>query len=92
MKFSSSGDDPLNVNYCIHHLFCGQIYLSVLRHKHFKFLFTCVDPMIPNPDINKHPNWKLHPFLNHMNKVSTETVLLGVHLYFDEQTFVFQVM
>ena len=90
MKFSSQVQDPLNGNDFIHKSFGGVVTMSKRRHRHFKNFFCSVDPQIPVPSRLTHPNWKVHPFLKHMKKVSQEAVVLGRNLSCDEQTIGFQ--
>ena len=90
MKFESQVDDPINGNDLVHRVFGGKSSMAVRRHKHFKAFFACVDPLIPTPSRDTHPNWKIHPLLKHMNNVSMKAVHLGRDLSCDEQTVGFQ--
>ena len=90
MKFKSSVEDPINGNDLVHRAFGAKSSLSVRRHKHFKAFFACVDPLIPTPSRETHPNWKIHPLLKHMNNVGKKAVHLGRDLSSDEQTIGFQ--
>ena len=92
MKFESQVEDPVNGNDFIHQAFGGSAWKAVRRHKHFKCFFTSVNPLIPVPSREVHPNWKVHPLLKWMIKVSQEAVHLGRDLSCDEQTVGFQGM
>ena len=90
MKFCSQQEDPVNGNDFIHTAFGGMTGVSQRRHRHFKSFFTSVDPTIPVPDRNTHPNWKVHPFLKHILDVSQKAIFMGRDLSCDEQTIGFQ--
>ena len=90
MKFYSSLVDPVNGSDFIHKAFGSQAAKSIRRHKHFKCFFSSVDPTIPTPSRDTHPNWKVHPLLKHMLKVSKEAMFIGKNLSCDEQTIGFQ--
>mmetsp|Transcript_43733 Transcript_43733/g.64212 ORF Transcript_43733/g.64212 Transcript_43733/m.64212 type:complete len:448 (-) Transcript_43733:705-2048(-) len=90
MKFFSSLEDPVNGNDFIHKSFGGMTGVLQRRHRHFKSCFTSVDPTIPVPDRNTHPNWKVHPFLKHILDISQKAVFMGRDLSCDEQTIGFQ--
>lgn len=86
MKFSSAYEDPVNGNEFIHSAFGSKPCKSIRRHKHFKAYFCSVDPRLFPPSRRTHPNWKLHPFLKHIMKVSKDAVFMGRCLSGDEQT------
>ena len=90
MKFYSQSEDPVNGNDFIKEAFGGMTGVSQRRHRHFKSFFTSVDPTIPVPDRDTHPNWKVHPFLKHILDVSQKAVFMGRDLSCDEQTIGFQ--
>ena len=90
MKFKSNREDPVNGNDFIHTSFGSSSGRSARRHRHFKCFFACVDPTYPTPSRDTHPNWKVHPLLKHILKVSKDAVKLGQHLSCDEQTVGFQ--
>lgn len=90
MKFKSCEEDPINGSDLVHRAFGSKSSVSVKRHKHFKAFFASVDPLIPTPPRETHPNWKVHPFLKHINRVSKKAVHLGRDLSCDEQTVGFQ--
>ena len=69
MELSYSIDEALNRNGCFCHSFGSNSSVFVLRHKHFKCFFACVYPIILTPDQNKHTNWKVYLFLEHMKKI-----------------------
>ena len=90
MKFHSSLVDPVNGRDFIHKAFGSLATKSIRRHKHFKCFFSSVDPTIQTPSRDSHPNWKVHPLLKHMLKVSQAAVFMGKNLSCDEQTVGFQ--
>ena len=90
MKFRSSADDPVNGNNFIHRAFGCKHSIAVRRHKHFKAFFACVDPTFPVPSRDSHPNWKVHPLLKHIMKVSKAAIRVGQNISCDEQTIGFQ--
>ena len=90
MKFCSQKDDPVNGNDLIHTSFGGKAATSQRRHRHFKSFFASNDPCHPVPSRDEAPNWKVHPFLKHILKVSQEAVFMGRDLSCDEQTIGFK--
>ena len=60
------------------------------RHRRFKCFFTSTDPHIPVPFKNTHPNWEVHPLLNHIKRVSKNAIFLGKDISCGEQTIGFQ--
>ena len=64
MKFSSQEEDPDNDgNDFIHCAFGGLAWKVTRRHKYFKCFLTSVNPLIPVPNRDVYPNWKVHPLL-----------------------------
>ena len=59
------------------------------RHKQFKRYLAVQHPYLPVPDTNTHPNWKLDPFLKHLNQVFIQAVHLPENISCDEQTIAF---
>ena len=90
MKFKSQTEDPVNGNDLVHSSFGGVAWKSIKRHRHFKSFFASVNPIQNVPPQDTHPNWKIHPLLKHMLKISKEAVFLGRDLSCDEQTIGFQ--
>ena len=90
MKFYSQKDDPVNGNDLAHTSFGVKAATSQRRHRHFKSFFASNDPCHPVPSRDEVPNWKVHPFLKHILKVSQEAVFMGRDLSCDEQTIGFQ--
>ena len=90
MKFKYQSDDPVNGNDLVHTSFGGVAWKSIKRHRHFKRFFASVNPIQNVPPRDAHPNWKVHPLLKHMPKISKEAVFLGRDLSCDEQTIGFQ--
>ena len=46
------------------------------RHKQFKRYFAVQHPYLLIPDTCTRPNWKIDPFLEHLNKLSIKAVYL----------------
>ena len=90
MKFYPQAVDPVNGNDFVCTSFGGKPTMSQRRHRHFKAFFASNNPILPIPDRNIAPNWKVHPFLKHITTVSQQAVSLGKHLSCDEQTIGFQ--
>ena len=44
------------------------------RHKEFKGYFVVQHACLPIPDTNTHANWKLDPFLKHLNQIFMKAV------------------
>ena len=59
------------------------------RHRQFKRYFAVQHPYLPIPDTNIYPNWKLDPFLKHLNQVFIQAVHLPENISCDEQTIGF---
>ena len=60
------------------------------RHQQFRKWFAVQDPLKPLPNKKEFPNWKVDPFLRHLNQVSMQAVHLPENLACDEQTISFQ--
>ena len=60
------------------------------RHKHFMCLLYFIDTTMNNFSWDFHPNWKLHPFLEHIMYMFQVTVLLRRNISFNEQIIRFQ--
>ena len=87
----SSSNDFVNGSDFIHRYFGGQVSKAIRRHNHFKGFFSLLDTSIPPPSRDSHPEFKFHPILNQMLKVSQESIFLGRDLSCDEQIIGFQV-
>ena len=59
------------------------------RHEQFKRYFTLQHLYLYVPSTCTHPNWKIDPFLEHINKVSIQAVHLPENISCDEQTIGF---
>jgi len=59
------------------------------RHGQFKKYFSVQHPHKPIPSKTSHPNWKVDPFLRHLNNVFMEAVDLPECLSLDEQSMGF---
>jgi len=59
------------------------------RHRQFRRYFACQHPYKPVPPITTHPNWKVDPFLKHLNGVFIQAAVLPERLSVDEQTIMF---
>lgn len=59
------------------------------RHKQFRRYFACQHPYKPVPPSSTHPNWKVDPFLLHLNEVFIQAAVLPEKLSVDEQTIQF---
>ena len=59
------------------------------RHKQFKRYFAIQHPYLPVPSQKTHPNWKVDPFLQHLNVVFIQAVHLPECISCDEQTIGF---
>ena len=90
MKFTPQHEDPVNGNDFVHTSFGGNVTKSRRRHRQFKSFFCSIDPRIPVPNRDTHPNWKVQPLLKHIPKVSQGAIFLGRNLSCDEQTIGFQ--
>ena len=54
------------------------------RHRQFRRYFACQHPYKPVPPISTHPNWKVDPFLRHLNKVCIQAASLPENLSMNE--------
>ena len=59
------------------------------KHKKFRRYFSCQHPYKPEPPSTTHPNWKVDPFLLHLNEVFLQAAVLPEKLSVDEQTIQF---
>ena len=59
------------------------------RHRQFRRYFACQHPYKPVPPVSTHPNWKVDPFLHHLNLVFIQAAVLPEKLSVDEQTIMF---
>ena len=59
------------------------------RHRQFKSYFAVQHPHMPIPSKDTHPNWKVDPFLKHVNQVSMQAMVLPEYISADEQTIGF---
>ena len=66
MKFTPQFHDPVNGNDLISSLFGMN---SISRFKQFKSFFALQDPRILPPSQKTHPNFKVDPFLRHIQQV-----------------------
>ena len=56
------------------------------RHGQFQRYFAIQHPYLPVPSTCTCPNWKIYPFLEHINKVSMQAICLPQNISCDEQT------
>jgi len=59
------------------------------RHRQFRRYFACQHPYKPVPKISSHPNWKIDPLMDHLNRVCIQAAVLPEKLSVDEQTIMF---
>ena len=59
------------------------------RHRQFRRYFACQHPYKPVPPTSSHPNWKVDPFMLHLNNVFIQAAVLPERLSVDEQTIQF---
>ena len=59
------------------------------RHQEFRKYFAVQHPLKPVPSRDTHPNWKVDPFLWHLNKVFIDAVFLGEYISYDEESIQF---
>ncbi len=87
-KFKSNVDDPVHGNDWLRR----SMKTSQLdrRLREFKCCFAVQDPYHPIPPKKTHPNWKVDPFLEHIQAVSMYAWSLGRDLAGDEQTIGFK--
>jgi len=87
MKFNSQVEDPLQGSDL-----CSKIFGSNanVRHKMWKAFATlpCSTKVVPPK--SSHPNFKVDPFLAHMQKVSMAAWVCGANLSGDEHTIGFK--
>jgi len=74
--------DPINGNYLVHETFG---FDAEKRYKQWKCFFGVQDPRKELPSTKTHPNFKIGPFLYHMQKVSMEARDMKEIASFDEQ-------
>ena len=60
------------------------------RHQHFRTFFTVQDPRKADPGRDKESNWKVKPFLDHLNEIFQEGILLAENISLDEMTISFK--
>jgi len=87
MKMRSQSVDPVNGN--------DLVWTSLppnaeRRLKHFKKFFSIQDPVRAAPPRKQKPNWKVDPFIKHINETAQASWLLGKVASGDEQTMGFQ--
>ena len=87
MKFKFHAEDPVNGSDICNRIFGKQ---GVTRHKEFKAFFACVNPIIPTPPTNTHPNWKIDPLLKQILRISQSAIHIGKNISIDEQDIGFQ--
>ncbi len=87
MKFKSQAEDPLQGSDL-----CSKVFgvSAETRHKQWKALVTLQCSKKPVPPKSTHPNFKVDPFLVHMQKASMEAWDCGPSLSGDEQTVGFK--
>ena len=59
------------------------------RHQEFQKYFAVQYPLKPVPSRDTHPNWKVDPFLRHLNKVFINAVFLGEYISCDKESIQF---
>ena len=87
MKFKCHDEDLVNGSDICNRIFGKQ---GVTRHKEFKAFFACVNPIIPTPPTNTHPNWKIDPLLKQILRISQSAIHIGKNISIDEQDIGFQ--
>jgi hypothetical protein len=87
MKFKYQAADPLQGSDL-----CSKIFGvgAETRYKQWKALVTLQCSKKPVPPKTTHPNFKIDPFLIHMQKTSMEALGWGPLLSGDEQTIEFK--
>lgn len=83
MKFKTNDDDPVQGNNFINRVFGSG---AGRRHREWKCCFATQDPLVTPPSRKTHPNWKIDPFLKHVQEVSRAGWLLARYFSLDEQT------
>lgn len=86
-KFESQENDWVNGNDAVNRAF-GKI--GVTRHKQFKYLFACQDPLVLIPDRKTAPNHKVDHFFSHMLEVFSDSYDVGKDISGVEQDSPFQ--
>ena len=66
MKTKNQSVEPVQCNYLIANVLGNNFER---RHRQFRRYFACQHPYKPVPPITTHPNWKVDPFLKHLNGV-----------------------
>ena len=85
-KAKPSSIEPLQGN----DLICSRLGSNFdRRHRQFRRYFACQHPYKPVPPMSTHPNWKVDPFLQHLNSVFIQAAVLPEKLSVDEQTIMF---
>ena len=87
MKFRSEAEDPVHGSNLWNEVFGKP---GVTRHKEFKAFFSAINPIIPTPSTNTHPNWKVDPCLKQFARLSRECIYIGKIIACDEQDIGFQ--
>ena len=86
MKTKPQSLEPLQGN----DLITGQFGANFdRRHRLFRKYFACQHPHKPVPPTSSHPNWKVDPFMLHLNQVFIQAAVLPEKLSVDEQTIQF---
>jgi hypothetical protein len=87
MKFLPQHEDPINGSNISFKVFGRN---GDRGHKMFKAFFACQDPMKQVPSKKTHPNFKVDPFLAHIQSVSMEAWDMGRNISCNEQTIGFK--
>jgi hypothetical protein len=88
MKFVPQKEDPINGSDICYKIFGRN---GDRRHKMFKAFFFCQDPLKAVPSKKKtHPNFKIDPFLAHIQTISMEAWDLVRNISCDERTIGFK--
>ena len=87
MKYKHHAEDPVNGSHVYNRIFGIK---GVTRQKEFKAFFACVDPIIPTPPTNTHPNWKIDSLLKQILRISQSAIHIGRDISTDEQGIGFQ--
>ncbi len=73
IKVKPSSMEPLQCN----DLICSRLGSNFeRRHHQFRRYFACQHPYKPVPPMSTHPNCKVDPFLQHLNSVFIQAVVL----------------
>jgi len=81
-KFKAQDQDPINGNDLVNESFGSN---AEKRYKQWKSFFGVQDPRKELPSTKTHPNFKIDPFLFHMQKVSMQAWEMGEVASCDEQ-------